>query len=196
MEGGWEWPGSEGRGALVEVVLGGLSREREAELDLQQVPKLNGYEVEWNMAAEAWMKGLMKVFSSGYLLTMDYGMEAGELFRAERKGGTLSCYYRHQRDDDPYDRPGMKDMTAHVNFSRLMELGQEGGWQVEAWLNQERALVQAAQGGFLAELEERLGRDPQDAKARQEIRQFQTLTHPGMMGRSFRFLWQRKLSEL
>ena len=31
------------------------------------------------------------------------------------------CYWRHQAVEDPYIRIGEQDMTAHVNFSDLME---------------------------------------------------------------------------
>ena len=35
--------------------------------------------------------------------------------------GTLMCYWRHQALENPYIHIGEQDMTAHVNFSDLME---------------------------------------------------------------------------
>ena len=33
------------------------------------------------------------------------------------------CYWQHQATENPYIRIGEQDMTAHVNFSDLMEEG-------------------------------------------------------------------------
>src|SRR3972149_3992930 len=63
----------------------------------------------------------------GFVLTLDYGYEAAELFAPWRKDGTLLCFYRHNASGDPYARLGRQDMTSHVDFTSLRQAGEEAG---------------------------------------------------------------------
>ena len=58
-------------------------------------------------------------------MTIDYGYPAAELFAPHRRAGTLMCYHRHQSDDNPYENPGEKDITTHVDFTALQKAGRE-----------------------------------------------------------------------
>jgi SAM-dependent MidA family methyltransferase len=157
-----------------------------------QIPALEGYQAELCFKARNWFRDLGETLSAGFILTMDYGFMAQELYSPGRPQGTLSCYSAHRRDDNPLTEVGKKDITAHVNFSLLMEEGEKASWQTVYFKDQHHALIEAAQLAFLQQLEEKLLRDPQDHESRSAIRQFQTLTHPGIMGTQFKFLLQSK----
>ncbi|MEM7146707.1 MAG: SAM-dependent methyltransferase [Verrucomicrobiota bacterium] len=62
------------------------------------------------------------------LLTIDYGDTIDHLYH-RRPQGTLRAYYRHQRFAGPdlYARFGKQDLTADVNFSALIDHGNELG---------------------------------------------------------------------
>ena len=55
----------------------------------------------------------------GFVLTLDYGYVATELYAPWRTDGTLLCFYRHNPSGDPYARIGQQDMTSHVDFTTL-----------------------------------------------------------------------------
>jgi SAM-dependent MidA family methyltransferase len=63
----------------------------------------------------------------GFVLTLDYGYEASELYAPWRKRGTLLTFYRHTSGDDPYARIGHQDITASVDFTSVRSAGEAAG---------------------------------------------------------------------
>lgn len=83
------------------------------------VAALDGYTTEINLAARAWVAGIAALLARGALLAIDYGFPAAEYYHPQRSRGTLMCHSRHRAHDDPFDLPGLTDITAHVDFSAL-----------------------------------------------------------------------------
>lgn len=83
-----------------------------------------GYRTEVNLALEEWAREVAQALDRGYVLTIDYGYTAEELYNAARSRGTLRCYFKHTLSANPYQRIGRQDMTAHVDFSTLMGKGE------------------------------------------------------------------------
>ena len=73
------------------------------------------------------MSAVANSLERGYVLTIDYGYEAAELYSDDRSRGTLQSYYRHTDGHSPYQRVGRQDMTAHVDFTALIEEGRSAG---------------------------------------------------------------------
>ncbi len=87
-----------------------------------------GWRAEVNVAAEAWMARVAdQLAPRGVVLTIDYGDTARRLYTPERRRGTLRCYHQHMLSDDPLALTGAQDITANVNFSALIEVGQHHG---------------------------------------------------------------------
>ncbi|HEU4758481.1 MAG TPA: SAM-dependent methyltransferase [Dehalococcoidia bacterium] len=82
---------------------------------------------EVNLEALRWMGEAGRSLAQGFVLTLDYGHEARELFAPWRRDGTLLCFYRHNASGDPYARLGRQDMTSHVDFTSLRRAGEEAG---------------------------------------------------------------------
>ena len=78
----------------------------------------------------------------GYLLTIDYGAEASELYTPLRFRGTLAAYRQHQMQEQPLARPGHQDLTAHVNFSALIAAGHTFGLETVGITRQAEFLSQ------------------------------------------------------
>jgi SAM-dependent MidA family methyltransferase len=55
--------------------------------------------------------------------------------------GTLMCHYQHRADPDPLVLVGLKDITAHVNFTGIALAGQDAGLEVLGYCNQGRFLM-------------------------------------------------------
>ena len=99
----------------------------------------DGWRAEINLDALRWIRraaSLLTNSAGGYLLTIDYGDEAQELYIEERLRGTLATYYQHQFTERPLVRPGEQDITAHVNFTALIDEGEKHGLYLEMFTTQ------------------------------------------------------------
>jgi SAM-dependent MidA family methyltransferase len=134
--------------------------------------------------AEEWWQDAARALERGRLMTIDYGMTAEELFSPERTDGTLRGYYRHHSTSDLLANPGQQDLTAHVNFSALIAAGEAIGLKTEVLETQAHFLTQ------ILSRAQKNGLGEQWSASR--ARQFQTLTHPEHLGRSFRVLVQSR----
>jgi SAM-dependent MidA family methyltransferase len=69
----------------------------------------------------------------GLLVTCDYGFPRRQLLdRRVRSNGTLACYRRQQVHRNPLTYVGEQDLTAHVDFTALMEEGEKQGLETVA----------------------------------------------------------------
>jgi SAM-dependent MidA family methyltransferase len=142
-----------------------------------------GYLTEVSLAATDWLRDLARSAFSGLVWLADYGLDATEYYDPARTEGTLRRYWHHQMDDRVLEQLGEADLTCHVNFSRLIEVAEQNGFRVRDYADQGRLLTRLATP-WLRQLE---GAPPTAAVAA-ELRQFQSLTHPAFMGKSFRVL--------
>ncbi len=112
----------------------------------------DGQRAEVNLEALDWMEKVSRCLMKGYVLTIDYGYSAKELYGPHRMEGTLLCYARHQTSDNPYERLGEQDITAHVNFTSLIRKGEEVGLRFTGLVPQYQFLIAL---GLLEEIESR-----------------------------------------
>ena len=153
----------------------------------------DGYTTEINLAAQSWLAGVSGLFATGQgrWWIIDYGHSGEEFFAPHRREGTLRCYREHRATDDPFAGPGETDITAPVDFSRLADWAGECGLRTmveQGTVDQHDFLTRIAVD-WLKELERgTVDGTPMSASDQARVRQFQTLTHPGMMGRVFKVL--------
>src|SRR5574341_586236 len=86
-----------------------------------------GYRGEVNLAMEDWTGQLATALDRGFVLTIDYGELATDLYSPQNHQGTLVCYHRHVVSGDPYQHLGQQDITCQVDFTSLMRLGDRHG---------------------------------------------------------------------
>ncbi|MCJ7642025.1 MAG: SAM-dependent methyltransferase, partial [Desulfobacterales bacterium] len=86
----------------------------------------------------------------GFVITIDYGYLAQELYAPHHRQGTLLCYFQHRTSEDPFERVGAQDMTSHVNFTALIRKGEEVGLRLTGLVPQYRFLLGL---GILQEME-------------------------------------------
>ena len=146
----------------------------------------DGFTVEISPVAEQWWREAASVLECGRLVTLDYGLTADELFAPERKEGTARAYSHHQSSRDVLAQPGERDITAHVNFTAIQTAGESAGLRTDAFLTQAQFLT-----GIAGRVWKGGASFGEWTQAR--TRQFQTLTHPEHLGRSFRVLVQSRL---
>jgi SAM-dependent MidA family methyltransferase len=145
---------------------------------LPEVP--DGYETEVNLAALQWLWELAPKITCGVILVVDYGFSRAEYYRPERTDGTLTGYANHRRQPEPLARPGEIDLTAHVEFTSIVEEAERLGWELHGFTDQHHLMVGLTSLYFKEE--DGSAPDPQ------ELRAFKTLMHPELLGRSFKAL--------
>lgn len=155
-------------------------------LDGLPVHLMDGYRTEINLRALDWISDVARRLTRGFVLTIDYGFDRADYFAPHRRDGHLQCYYRHTRNADPFDRVGEQDITAHVEFTSLIERGRSCGLELVTFTDQAHFLLEAGEE-IIREIVERTA--GQLSKERAAIHQ---LIHPGHMGRAFKVLVQRK----
>ena len=141
-----------------------------------------GYRTEVNLLAIGWMEQVARRMDRGFVLTIDYGHTAQDLYGPERKDGTFLCYFRQRANDDPFVRVGEQDMTAHVDFSSLASVGETQGLHVTGFTNQMSFLMG-------------LGVEDMVGKLESESPAFRAAIHllkPNGMGSTFKVLVQHK----
>ncbi len=131
-------PGSLGR---FEERLGRLSESRIASyFESMGILLEEGQKAEVNLKALDWIEDVARCLKRGFVLTIDYGLPAKELYAPHRREGTLRCYYQQKVSGDPYARLGRQDITAHVDFTSLIRKGEEAGLRLTGLVSQSRFL--------------------------------------------------------
>jgi SAM-dependent MidA family methyltransferase len=101
----------------------------------------NWYEV--NLPALDWIDRIARALHTGYVLTVDYGYTSPEAVRFPQ--GTLMGYRRHTALEDVLQEPGLRDITAHVNFTALQEHGAVRGLRTENFSTLAQVLLAAGE---------------------------------------------------
>lgn len=122
----------------------------------QAIQLREGQRAEININALKWLKIIAKHLKRGFVLTIDFGFEAPELYAPYRIDGTLMCYFQHTTSSDPYTLVGLKDITAHVNFTALISFGKKIGLEITGFSPQYRFLLALGLLDEIASLEEKI----------------------------------------
>ncbi len=111
-----------------------------------------GFRGEVNLEIDQWMAGIAQTLKRGFVLTIDYGYPAQELYSPQRSRGTLQCYYKHTQSGNPYMRIGEQDITAHVDFTSVTEAGDKQGLETRGLVTQREFLNNLGMGAFITVL--------------------------------------------
>ena len=143
----------------------------------------SGYVSEIHRAGAAFVRSLGDSLKHGIALLIDYGFLDHEYYHADRNAGTLMCHYRHRAHTDPFFLPGAQDVTAHVNFSAMMDAAGSSGLEVEGFSTQAKFLIACGITDQLTEI------DPANATQYLPLaNQVQRLLSPAEMGELFKVL--------
>ena len=99
------------------------------------------YLTEIHAQAQAFVRTLAGRLQRGAAFFIDYGFPEAEYYHPQRHMGTVMCHRAHQADPDPLTDVGLKDITAHVDFTGLALAAQEAGLGVLGYASQGRFLL-------------------------------------------------------
>jgi SAM-dependent MidA family methyltransferase len=99
------------------------------------------YLTEIHPQGEGFVRTLADHLEAGAVFLLDYGFPEGEYYHPQRHMGTVMCHRAHQSDTDPLVDVGLKDITAHVNFTGVALAAQDAGLEVLGYTNQAHFLI-------------------------------------------------------
>jgi SAM-dependent MidA family methyltransferase len=156
--------------------------ELAAYLDRLGVTLEPGWRVEINLRAVEWIRDAARRLTRGFIILIDYGHEARDLYSASHSAGTLTTFARHRSrgpessTETPawLQQPGDQDLTAHVDFTSVRAAAEAEGLTTIGLLDQTYFLL-----GLVGALE------LDDLKARRALK---TLIMPGGLGSTHKVL--------
>lgn len=138
-------------------------------------------------AAAEVIQAMGRLFERGFVLTIDYGDIAPDVHLEHNRRDGLRAYYK-QILVPPLERPGEQDLTADVDFSLLINRGQEAGL-VEVGFTTQMNLLGG--NGILRKVKE-LESKQFDLVADAEMYRILRLFMPQSLGDVFKVLIQAK----
>lgn len=149
----------------------------------------DGQRMEVSRTMSVFAQKLSEKLLRGFILTVDYGDRAENLYSSARRRGTLLAYRSHFATENFYDVPGEQDLTAHVNFSALIEAGKQAGLELAGFTTQERFLMSLGEANQFADLYDRGMSEKEKLQARLKLKR---LLNPAGMGSTYKVLIQRR----
>ena len=140
------------------------------------------YVSEIHFLADAWLRTVAENLRRGSLFVIDYGFTQSEYYHEDRSVGTLVCHRHQQLHYDPLTNIGCQDITAHVDFSAIVDAAQEHGLQLNGF---------ATLGAFLIDcgiLKLNAASDSTGSERQKFKGQLHLLTAPSEMGELFKVL--------
>ena len=123
-----------------------------------QIEGEHDFLTEIHEQAHSFIGTLADKLDRGAIFLIDYGFPEHEYYHEQRHMGTVMCHRHHQSDPDPLTDVGLKDITAHVNFTGIAMAAQDAGLGVLGYCTQGRFLINCGLAGRLenASLSERV----------------------------------------
>jgi SAM-dependent MidA family methyltransferase len=142
-------------------------------------PWPNGYQSELCPLLQPWIAAIGAALGCGAALIIDYGLPRHEYYHPQRSSGTLRCHFRHRAHEDPLRYPGLQDISAWVDFTRVAEAAADATLAVAGYCTQAAFLLAM---GIEAEL---AASGAQLARLASQARQ---LLLPAEMGETFKLM--------
>ncbi|MYD52376.1 MAG: class I SAM-dependent methyltransferase [Dehalococcoidia bacterium] len=152
----------------------------------------NGTRGEINLRISESATRVSEIIERGFVVTIDYGHEAKELYSPERSRGTLQTYYKHTSGSSPYQWIGRQDITAHVDFTTVIDEGRNVGLEPLSLMTQAEYLNRLGLKVWADRLRDR-DISPRDVRANATA--LRDLVDPDGLG-GFKVLIQEKDTEL
>jgi SAM-dependent MidA family methyltransferase len=170
----------------------GTLREREGPLSTPRlgdyfasigVTLERGWRADVSLQAIDWVRSAARRLTRGFVVLVDYGHQARQLYSVAHSAGTLTSYTRHTASGPEsasagtswLRHPGDQDLTAHVDFTSVKAAAEAEGCCTLGFLDQSYFLV--------ALCEDRLG-----SLGLRERLALKTLIMPGGLGSTMKVL--------
>jgi SAM-dependent MidA family methyltransferase len=168
-----------------------LSARFEKYFKHHKVQLSEGQIAEVNLEVENWFASIAENLRRGYLITVDYGASAADLYSVKtRPEGSLRGFQRHEFVTDLLARPGERDLTTTVNWSQVLEAGSRYGFEVREFEQQNKFLLSA---GILEQLQLETSHRQSEAERTRLRTAAREMILPGGMAAHFQVLVQKRI---
>lgn len=116
----------------------------------------DGYESEINLELPRFIQSLADPLTAGVILFSDYGYGQREYYHPERNRGTITCFYQHHHHSNPLAHPGQQDITAHVDFTSVIDTAVDYGCRLLGYTSQAAFLLDNGLASLIEEAKETL----------------------------------------
>ncbi|MBA2731489.1 MAG: SAM-dependent methyltransferase [Acidobacteria bacterium] len=145
-----------------------------------------GQVAEVNLEVEGWMRRAVSALKRGYLIIVDYGAEASDLYSApQRRNGTLRAFHHHSFAENVLAQPGEQDLTTTIDWTNVKRIGAELNLQTVSFERQDKFLLRA---GLIDMLERMTAEASDETEALILSSSVRELILPGGMSESFQVL--------
>lgn len=153
-----------------------------------------GYVSEMCLRTGPWIGEVTRAMTRGVALFIDYGLPRRDYYHPQRSSGTLRCHHRQRAHDDPFAHPGLEDITAWVDFTRVAEGADAAGLEVLGFATQAALLLGLG-------IETQVAAAPDDRTRVARAGEARRLLMPDEMGEHFKAMalgrgWSGTLSAL
>lgn len=108
----------------------------------QEIALADGQFADISLEWDAFYADILRMTPRGLVVTFDYGFPRQQLFHPRvRRFGTAAAYAHHRVSRDLLADPGEQDLTAHINFSDLIEAGERAGFRTRFFDRQAKFLL-------------------------------------------------------
>ena len=112
-------------GKLIEKLVPLTNRVILDFIEHYQLTLVEGQRIEVCPEMEDMISEIGRVLQKGLVVTIDYGYTRDEWKEPQRKGGSLRGYYQHRLKTDVLSNPGKMDITSHIHWDVLEQMGQK-----------------------------------------------------------------------
>ena len=134
-----------------------------------------GQIAELCLEIQPFLQELTRVVDPGYIIFVDYGDKASNMYSYHHRNGTLRSYYQQQQIRDPFFAVGQQDLTADVDFTAVISEATALGLEFAGWTSQGTWLTNLGIHNYCA--------TGKETRSRQEEVEF--LTKPARLGSAF-----------
>ena len=89
-----------------------------------------------------WIKFINNIINKGIVIIIDYGFLDKEYYHPQRSSGTISCFFKHTSNSNPFLFPGIQDISSHVNFSLIINTIKKTNFLLEKFLSQGNFIIE------------------------------------------------------
>ena len=95
-----------------------------------------GQIAELCLEIQPFLQGLERIVNPGYIIFVDYGDKASNIYSYHQRNGTLRSYFQQQQIHDQFYAVGQQDMTADVDFTAVITEATALGFELAGWISQ------------------------------------------------------------
>ena len=165
----------------------------QAHLDLCEISLWEGQIAEINLELEDWYHRINTALKKGFVVTVDYGAAANDLYacspESPRFAGTLRGFRKHGFVEDLMASPGSHDLTATVNWTAVERIGEQHQLKLVDFKQQDKFLIDE---GILDQLEIQSRAAPTDTERMRLSTAAREMILPDGMAAKFQVMTQQK----